>query len=68
MCIVGANSLVIHDVPDYCMVAGSPARIIKSSITLHKVGKETKRLYYENSIKKSGIFLAFNAFFGVNCG
>lgn len=29
-CIVGANSLVIHDVPDYCMVAGSPARIIKT--------------------------------------
>ena len=28
-CIVGANSLVINDVPDYTMVAGSPARIIK---------------------------------------
>ena len=28
-CIVGANSLVIKDIPDYCMVAGSPARIIK---------------------------------------
>ena len=28
-CIVGANSLVIDDVPDYTMVAGSPARIIK---------------------------------------
>ena len=28
-CIVGANSVVLNDVPDYCMVAGSPARIIK---------------------------------------
>ena len=28
-CIVGANSLVIDDVPDYTMVVGSPARIIK---------------------------------------
>ena len=24
-CIVGANSLVIDDVPDYTMVVGSPA-------------------------------------------
>lgn len=28
-CIVGANALVLDDVPDYCMVVGSPARIIK---------------------------------------
>jgi len=28
-CIVGANSLVINDLPDYCMAVGSPARIIK---------------------------------------
>ena len=28
-CIVGANSVVLNHVPDYCMVAGSPARIIK---------------------------------------
>ena len=27
--IVGANSVVTHDVPDYCVVAGSPARIVK---------------------------------------
>lgn len=28
-CVVGANSVVTHDVPDYCVVAGIPARIIK---------------------------------------
>lgn len=28
-CIVGANSLVINDLPDYCMAVGTPARIIK---------------------------------------
>lgn len=28
-CIVGANAVVLHDVPDYCVVAGIPARIIK---------------------------------------
>ncbi len=27
--VVGANSVVTKDVPDYCMVAGSPARVIK---------------------------------------
>ena len=28
-CVVGANSVVTEDVPDYCVVAGAPARIIK---------------------------------------
>ena len=28
-CVVGANAVVTSDVPDYCVVAGSPARIIK---------------------------------------
>lgn len=28
-CVVGANSVVTHDVPDYCVVVGAPARIIK---------------------------------------
>jgi acetyltransferase-like isoleucine patch superfamily enzyme len=28
-CVVAANSVVTEDVPDYCVVAGMPARIIK---------------------------------------
>lgn len=28
-CIVGANSVVNREFPDYCVIAGSPARIIK---------------------------------------
>lgn len=28
-CVVGANSVVTHDVPDYCVVAGAPARVIR---------------------------------------
>lgn len=28
-CVVGANSVVLDDIPDYCVVAGAPAKIIK---------------------------------------
>lgn len=28
-CVIGANSVVTHDVPDYCVVVGAPARIVK---------------------------------------
>lgn len=28
-CVIGANSVVTKDVPDYCVVVGNPARIIK---------------------------------------
>jgi len=28
-CIIGANSVVLDDIPDYCMAVGSPARVIK---------------------------------------
>jgi acetyltransferase-like isoleucine patch superfamily enzyme len=27
--VVGCNSVVTHDVPPYCVVAGNPARIVK---------------------------------------
>ena len=28
-CIIGANSVVLQDIPDYCVAAGSPARVVK---------------------------------------
>lgn len=28
-CIIGANSVVMSDIPDYCVAVGSPAKIIK---------------------------------------
>lgn len=28
---IGANSVVLHDVPDGCTVVGSPAKIVKRS-------------------------------------
>lgn len=36
-CVIGANSVVTKDIPDYCVAVGAPARIIKKyNITLQK--------------------------------
>jgi len=36
-CIIGANSVVTGDIPDYCIVSGNPAQIIKRYNTLTKI-------------------------------
>lgn len=28
-CVIGANSVVTRDIPDYCVAVGSPARVVK---------------------------------------
>jgi serine acetyltransferase len=28
-CVIGANSTVTRDIPDYCVAVGSPARVVK---------------------------------------
>jgi acetyltransferase-like isoleucine patch superfamily enzyme len=28
--VIGANSVVTHDIPDFCVAAGAPARVLKS--------------------------------------
>lgn len=28
-CVVGANSVVINDIPDFCVVVGAPAKVVK---------------------------------------
>lgn len=29
-CVIGANSVVTNDIPDYCVAVGSPAKVIKN--------------------------------------
>lgn len=41
--IVGANAVVTKDVPDHCIVAGNPAKIIKVGIELNDKGVMTNR-------------------------
>ena len=28
-CVIGANAVVTHDIPDYCVAVGAPARVIR---------------------------------------
>ena len=29
VCVIGANSVVTHDIPDFCVAVGAPAKVIK---------------------------------------
>lgn len=40
-CVIGANSVVIHDIPDYCVAVGSPAKIIKRYDYSTQIWKKT---------------------------
>ena len=31
--IIGAGSIVLHDVDDYMVVAGNPAKVVKTEVT-----------------------------------
>lgn len=34
-CFVAAGSVVTHDFPDHCMIAGNPARVIRTGIVIN---------------------------------
>lgn len=38
-CVVGAGSVVVKDVPDFSIVAGNPAKIIRSDIEVERYGR-----------------------------
>ena len=35
-CVIGANSVVTKDIPDYCVAVGSPAVVVKRYNTINK--------------------------------
>lgn len=42
-CVIGANSVVTKDIPDYCVAVGSPARVIKNICNKAVRKKESAR-------------------------
>lgn len=36
-CVIGANSVVTKDIPDYCVAVGAPARVVKKYNTENKL-------------------------------
>lgn len=51
-CVIGANSVVTSNIPDYCIAVGSPAKIIKRySFSERKWCKTDLRGNFINSIK-----------------
>ena len=42
-CVIGANSVVTHDVPDFCVAAGAPAHIVKRYDSEAKVWRKTDK-------------------------
>jgi len=47
-CVIGANSVVTKEIPDYCVAVGSPAKIIKRFCTQTQTWKETN---YDGSFR-----------------
>lgn len=35
-CIVGAGSVVTKDVPDHCIVAGNPAKVVREGVVVYR--------------------------------
>ena len=48
--VIGANSFVNADVPDYAVVAGSPARIIKYRFAKDEIEKLKASKWWEEDI------------------
>lgn len=48
-CVVAAGSIVTKDVPSHSLVAGNPARVIRSGIVTGRYGKLSKRAIAEMS-------------------
>lgn len=50
-CVIGANSVVTRDIPDYCVAVGAPAKIIKKYDTEMKVWVKDERKFDDKVFK-----------------
>ena len=49
-CIVGSGSVVTADVPDNCIVAGNPARVLQTGVVTGRWGIRAKRFLVKEGI------------------
>jgi acetyltransferase-like isoleucine patch superfamily enzyme len=50
--VVAANSVVTKDVPDYCIVAGNPAKVVKKRFTDEQITELLQNPWWELSDKE----------------
>lgn len=49
-CVVGANSLVTHDVPPYAVVGGIPAKVIKYRFDSHMINRLLESRWFDYDV------------------
>ena len=55
--VIGANSVVTKDIPDYAIVVGSPARIIKYRFSDEKIKVIKKSNWFNYTIDEAKIIV-----------
>ena len=53
-CVIGVNSVVTKDIPDFSIVAGSPAKVIGSTLVVDEkyIGNIDRDTYYDEDVYK----------------
>jgi acyl-[acyl carrier protein]--UDP-N-acetylglucosamine O-acyltransferase len=53
-CVIGVNSLVTRDVPDGCLAAGSPAKIISENVFPRELSPDERADFFHTFLKTFG--------------
>jgi acetyltransferase-like isoleucine patch superfamily enzyme len=51
-CVIGVNSLVTRDIPDGCLAAGSPAKVIKEEAYPRRLSSAERRAFFELFLRR----------------
>lgn len=60
-CVVGVNSLVTTSLPDGCLAAGSPAKVIKEEAYPRPFGPEQRARFFASFLGEYAVLLGTNA-------